>query len=98
MIIGSEIGRFPRLNAAHGKDHFPQTPHLFYGPGLATGASYGGTGRDMASVPISLATGRPEKGGHLLRIDDIGTTLLALDGANPDLSGYTGEHLRFLTT
>jgi uncharacterized protein (DUF1501 family) len=97
MIVGSEIGRFPRLNAAHGKDHFPQVPHLFYGPGIATGASYGATGPTMASVPISLANGRPERGGHLLRVDDIGTTLLALDGANPEQYGYSGEHLRFLT-
>ncbi|MBS1121508.1 MAG: hypothetical protein H6Q90_3736 [Deltaproteobacteria bacterium] len=97
VIVGSEIGRFPRLNGARGKDHFPQSPHLFYGPGLVTGATYGATGRDMAGLPISLATGRPAPGGHLLRVDDIGTTLLALDGANPELYGYTGKHLTFLT-
>jgi len=97
VIVGSEIGRFPRLNGAHGKDHFPQSPHLFYGPGLVTGATYGATGRDMAAVPISLATGRPAPGGHLLRVDDIGTTLIALDGGNPELYGYAGKHLTFLT-
>jgi uncharacterized protein (DUF1501 family) len=97
VIVGSEIGRFPRLNSSQGKDHFPQVPHLFFGPGLATGATYGTTGRDMASLPVSLATGRPDPAGHLLRIDDLGTTLLALDGANPELYGYAGERLRFLT-
>lgn len=97
VIVGSEIGRFPRLNSARGKDHFPQAPFIFYGPWFATGATYGGTGRNMATVPISMTTGRPQSGGHLLRVDDIGTTLLALDGANPELYGYSGEHLRFLT-
>ncbi|MBS1117887.1 MAG: hypothetical protein H6Q90_115 [Deltaproteobacteria bacterium] len=96
VFVGSEIGRFPKLNSAHGKDHFPQCPHLFYGPGLATGATYGATGRNMASLPISLTTGKPDRGGHLLRVDDIGTTLLALDGANPELYGYGGERLHFL--
>jgi hypothetical protein len=97
VMIGSEIGRFPRLNVAGGKDHFPQTPHLFYGAEIATGASFGGTGRNMASLPVSLATGKPERGGHLLRVDDIGTTLLTLDGANPELYGYDGQLLGFLT-
>jgi hypothetical protein len=51
----------------------------------------------MAALPVSLATGRPDPAGHLLRIDDLGTTLLALDGADPERYGYTGERLRFLT-
>jgi uncharacterized protein (DUF1501 family) len=97
VFVGSEIGRFPRLNAAHGKDHFPQAPCMLFGPGVVTGASYGATGRDMAALPVSLATGRPDRAGHSLRVDDLGTTLLALDGANPELYGYTGEHLSFLT-
>jgi hypothetical protein len=97
VIVGSEIGRFPRLNAAHGKDHFPQTPHVLFGAGVVTGASYGATGRNMATLPISVANGRPQSGGHTLRVDDLGVTLLNLDGANPELHGYVGEHLGFLT-
>lgn len=97
VIVGSEIGRFPRLNAVRGKDHFPQTPHILSGPGIVTGASYGATGRNMAALPISLAHGRPQPGGHTLRVDDLGVTLLNLDGASPELHGYVGEHLSFLT-
>jgi hypothetical protein len=96
VFVGSEIGRFPRLNVSHGKDHFPQVPHLFFGPGLATGASFGATDREMVTRAVSLKTGRPDRAGHQLRVDDIGTTLLALDGANPELYGYTGSHLDFL--
>jgi hypothetical protein len=70
---------------------------MFFGPWFAAGSSYGGTGRDMVSVPVSIKTGHPQAGGHLLRLDDIGTTLLDLDGANPDVHGYAGEHLTFLT-
>jgi hypothetical protein len=97
VFVGSEIGRFPRLTKGRGKDHFPQVPYLFLGPWFATGAAYGGTDRQMVALPISLDTGRPERGGKLLTVDDIATTLLHLDGANPELFGYTGHHLRFLT-
>lgn len=96
VIVGSEIGRFPRLNTGNGKDHFPQVPYLLFGPSLRTGAAYGATDPEMIAMPVSLTTGRPERGGHLLEIDDLGTTLLGLDGANPEVYGYTGSRLRFL--
>jgi hypothetical protein len=96
IIIGSEIGRFPRLNAAQGKDHFPQSSQLFYGAHLATNAAYGGTGRDMVSVKTSLETGKPDASGLMIRVDEIGTTLLTLDGADPQLYGFHGEYMRFL--
>lgn len=98
VFVGSEIGRFPRLNKGRGKDHFPQVPYLFLGPWFATGAVYGETDRQMVALPVSLDTGKVERGGKLLGVDDIGTTLLRMDGANPELFGYTGRHLRFLTT
>jgi hypothetical protein len=97
VFVGSEIGRFPRLNAAEGKDHFPQVSYLFFGPWFAAGRAYGATDRQMVARPISLRTGKPEAGGHTLVLDDIGTTLLRLDGANPEVYGYAGSHLSFLT-
>lgn len=95
VLVGSEIGRFPRLNESHGKDHFPQIPHLFFGPGFTAG-TFGSTDRDMAALPVSLATGRADSGGHVMRVDDVGTTILAMDGANPETLGYAGEYLSFL--
>jgi hypothetical protein len=95
VVVGSEIGRFPRINTAHGKDHFPQAPYLLFGAPLRPG-TYGATDPEMIAMPVSPATGRPERGGHVLQIDDLGTTLLAIDGANPELYGYTGRRLRFL--
>lgn len=98
VVVGSEIGRFPRLNAGHGKDHFPQAPYMFFGPWFAGGKTFGETDRNMATRPVALDTGQPQAGGHLLRVDDIGTTLLNLDGAQPERFGYAGEHLTFLTS
>jgi hypothetical protein len=95
VVVGSEIGRFPRINAANGKDHFPQAPYLLFGAPFRPGM-YGGTDPEMIAMPVSVTTGRPERGGHMLAIDDLGTTLLAIDGVNPEVYGYTGQRLRFL--
>ncbi len=97
VIIGSEIGRFPRLNDFGGKDHFPQVPYLLFGSQIKTGV-YGGTNRDMLSLPVSLTTGQPEASGQFLQLDDLGTTLLRLEGVNPQVYGYTGNHLPFLVS
>jgi hypothetical protein len=96
VFVGSEIGRFPKLNNARGKDHLPQAPYLFYGPWFRTGKVYGETDREMIAKSVSMKTGKPERGGRNLVLDDIGRTLLELDGANPEVFGYVGERLSFL--
>jgi hypothetical protein len=100
VVTGSEIGRFPAINTNHGKDHFPETPLLFFGAGMNAGrkgAVYGATGRKMEALPVSLANGRPKDGGHFIQLDDVGTTLLHLAGvADPRVYGYRGRVLDFL--
>jgi len=101
-VVGSEIGRFPRINAAKGKDHFPEAPFLFFGSHVNTrggkGAVFGKTGKTMESLLISLETGDASAGGHAIVLDDIGATMLALSGLNPEAHGYGGAVLKFLTT
>jgi len=99
VVVGSEVGRFPKLNPHDGKDHLPEVPHLLFGANINTGAQgalYGATDRRMLGMPVDLATGRPSKGGALVTLDDLGTTLLTLNGMRPDLYGYSGRFLRFL--
>ena len=101
VLVGSEIGRYPALNAAKGKDHFPEAPLVFYGAGVSRsgkGDAFGRTGRDMAALPISLRTGAPApSGGHVLQLDDVGATLLYLGGVpDPRVYGYDGRILEFL--
>jgi hypothetical protein len=96
VIVGSEIGRFPRINGMQGKDHFPQVPYILYGAPFKTGAVYGATDADMIARPVSLTSGAVDSAGQKLVLDDLGTTLLAMDGARPDAYGYTGARLRFL--
>jgi uncharacterized protein (DUF1501 family) len=97
VVIGSEIGRFPALNSQHGKDHFPEVPLVFFGAGLHTGAVFGRSGRSMQALPISLRTGKDmATGGHEVRLDDIGATLLHVAGVDPNVYGYDGDILDFL--
>jgi len=91
VIVGSDLGRFPKLNAMDGKDHLPQTNFLFAGHGIAGGTSNGQTDTLMKSMPISLKTGKSKDGGHIPLVDDIGTTVLRLCGMDPELYGYAGE-------
>lgn len=99
VVVGSELGRFPRLNGEQGKDHFPEAPYLFIGAGVRAGgrgAVYGATGRSLEALPVSLDTGAPATGGHHVTLDDVGTTLLRLFGVDPARNGYRGRELRFL--
>ena len=100
IVMGSELGRHPRLNDHKGKDHFPETALFFAGPNVLTdngrGAVYGHSGRRMEGEPISLATGKADRRGTLPAIDDIGTTVMKAFGIEPLVHGYTGRHLPFL--
>lgn len=97
MVIGSDMGRFPRLNDMLGKDHLPQTGVLFAGPWFHGGQNFGLTGKQMEALPISVTTGGAPKGtGHILMLDDVGATLLALADIDPQHYGYSGEVLEFL--
>ncbi len=100
IFAGSELGRLPILNGDRGKDHFPEAPYLFLGPGINThdgkGSVFGATNGRMQATSISLTTGRASDAGHLVTLDDVGTTLLTLAGLDPEQHGYQGRRLDFL--
>jgi hypothetical protein len=97
VIVASELGRYPYLNAAQGKDHFPEAPFLFAGPWFPGGNVFGRTGKNLEAQPIDLKHGGVARaGGHHVMVDDVGTTLLALSGIDPELYGYNGHLLQFL--
>jgi hypothetical protein len=95
VVVGSELGRYPRLNTGLGKDHFPEAPLMFYGAGFAPGV-YGQTGRSMEGLPLSDRTGRPGGPGQVPNLDDVGATLVQLAGLSPETYGYSGRVLPFL--
>jgi uncharacterized protein (DUF1501 family) len=97
IIVGSELGRFPKLNSERGKHHFPEVPMLFMGAGVPGGHAFGRTGRMMEALPMDLKTGLPAgNGGSLVTLDDVGATLLRSVGVDPEIYGNSGRHLPFL--
>jgi hypothetical protein len=97
IVLGSELGRYPRLNEFKGKDHLPEATYLVFGPTITPGV-FGQSDKSMLGLPISLKTGRPETNGHSLTVEDIGTTLLRMMGADPLRHGYGGRNLDFLVS
>jgi uncharacterized protein (DUF1501 family) len=89
IVIAGELGRYPRINSDHGKDHYPEMPMLLMGAGIKGGQMIGQTGKDMLAVPVDNATGALRGSRHLV-LDDVGTTLLRLFGVEPTRYGYTG--------
>ncbi len=98
IVISSELGRFPVLNEFNGKDHFPEMPFLFLGPGIRPG-QYGETDKRMSGTPISPQTGRASSGPRDFQpsIDDVGATILSWFGIDDAASmGFLGKRLDFL--
>lgn len=99
VLIATEMGRHPMLNDNKGKDHFPEISVLLSGPGINTGsrgAVYGATGQMMEAEPVSMKTGKPDAGGTMLNLEDLGTTLLARFGIDPAPYNYRGRNLGFM--
>ena len=96
VLIGSEFGRFPKLNSYAGKDHFPESPFILFGKGVRSGEIWGSLGRKMEGLRISGLDGKRDKNGHKVTLDDLGTTLLFMAGINPRRYGYSGNVLRFI--
>jgi hypothetical protein len=98
IVVLSELGRFPFLNHAEGKDHLPQISMMLIGPGLVAD-KFGETDSGGMAVEISRHTGRPGTNGSLIQFDDIGRTLLEWIGhPRPADYGYRGNLLEFCFT
>jgi uncharacterized protein (DUF1501 family) len=95
IVILSELGRFPYVNAVQGKDHFPQISATLIGPGLQAGR-FGETDAELLGSEVSFRTGHPGRGGSLLTLDDLGRTLLEWVGhPDPEGVGYDGRVMEF---
>ena len=85
VVVMSEMGRTPRLNAAGpgaGKDHWPVTSALVLGAGVRAG-TYGGTDLKLNARPVDLVSGAADDGGTPLRYDNFAAGVLQLVGVDP---------------
>jgi hypothetical protein len=87
VVVLSEMGRTPRLNAADGKDHWTFTSAMLLGAGVRGGTVVGGYDDALYGLPIDLGTGRHDDAGAALTPEHLGATLFALAGLDPDAAG-----------
>lgn len=82
ILVISEMGRSPQLNAQGGKDHWPYTSAMVIGPTVRSGMVLG-TDDVLQQAPIDLVTGAPDAEGRALVADDLLATVTALVGLDP---------------
>jgi len=84
LVVMSEMGRTPQLNATDGKDHWPYTSTLVVGPGLTGGRVIGGYDSFYYGRPIDPMSGEMTESGVLLTSEVVGATLLASADIDPE--------------
>ncbi len=84
LVVFSEMGRAPIINAAQGKDHWTYTSVLMVGPGVRGGHTIGGYDESLLGQATDLATGEvDEDGGVRLTSKHLGATLMAMADLDP---------------
>lgn len=83
VVVCSEMGRTPALNATEGKDHWPYSSALLVGPNITGNRVVGGFDSYFYGQALDLESGEPDDDGTLLSADVFGATLLALAGLDP---------------
>jgi uncharacterized protein (DUF1501 family) len=60
ILIGGEVGRFPRLNVTSGKDHWPENSWMLLGKGIRRvegGVTLGATDDRLRGRPVDFRSG-----------------------------------------
>lgn len=84
VLVFSEMGRHPRINAFGGKDHWTTTSVLMMGSGVRGGQVLGGYDGSFLGLPIDLGSGEASAQGTRLDCTHLGATLLALGGVEAE--------------
>ena len=83
VVVTSEMGRHPQINAREGREHWTWTSALVAGGGIRGGQTLGGWTSDVTGQPVDPTTGLAWEGGETLSAQHLGATLLALGDVDP---------------
>jgi hypothetical protein len=83
VVVLSEMGRTPYLNGIGGKDHWPYTAAMLWGPGVRGGVRVGGYDDFLSGQPVDPVTGEVRPDGAVLTPNHLGATLLTLGALDP---------------
>lgn len=89
VMVLSEMGRSPVLNAAQGKDHWPWTSAMIVGPNVAGGRVLGGTDAGFAGQAADPATGEVDAGGDPITPASLAAGVMAAFDLDPE-EAYPG--------
>lgn len=89
VVLFSEMGRAPVINATGGKDHWTFTSAIFIGAGVQGGRVVGGYDQDLCGKSIDLESGEESANGTLLSSSHVGATILALAGLEGEADPIT---------
>ena len=82
VVVQSEMGRTPQLNATNGKDHWPYTSLMMLGPGLTTDRVVGAFNDGYVGELVDLGSAEVTASGRTLSVEAIGAALLVV-GIDP---------------
>lgn len=82
VIVASELGRTPRLNAAMGKDHWPVTSMMVIGGGLKGGRVLGGSDDGLGARGVDLESGAVDDGQNNLFYSNLAAGILEAAGVD----------------
>ncbi|MCB9762290.1 MAG: DUF1501 domain-containing protein [Alphaproteobacteria bacterium] len=83
VVVLSEMGRTPGLNAEEGKDHWPYTSAMLIGPGFTGDRVVGGYDDTFYGRRLDHAAAEATDSGSDVTCDSLGATLLALADVDP---------------
>lgn len=96
VVVLSELGRTPLLNAEAGKDHWPVTSAMVIGTEVAGGQTIGATNDSFDGRNVDLDTGALGGDGVPLRHSNLAAGVLELVGVDPAMYLGTAAPLRAL--
>lgn len=84
VVVLSEMGRTPRLNADAGKDHWPVTSAMLLGAGVRGGRMLGGTSDELDALSVDLQSGALSAAGKQLQAGNLVAGVLETLGVDPE--------------
>lgn len=82
VLVVSEMGRTPKLNATGGKDHWPVTSAMLIGGGLPGARVLGGTDDMLLPRNVDLDSGAPGDGGMQIQYGNFAAGVLEALGVD----------------
>lgn len=84
VMVTTEMGRSPLMNAEGGKDHWPWASAMLFGGGLRGGQVYGATDDGFQGVPVDLGSGLPSDAGEILDHGHVAAGVLSFFGIDSE--------------